>query len=88
MIRLIVENLILFFAPTLIYLGYIWLIRDSRKPEQGLLDDAPIAWLAFGGAALVLATLVLFGQTSGGKPDDGYVAPTVKDGKLVPGHKQ
>lgn len=88
MIRIVVENLLLFFAPTLMYLGYMWLTRDRRPPEKGLLDDAPFAWLAFGGTALVLATLVLFGHTGGGKPDEGYVPPTVKDGKLIPGHKQ
>ncbi len=88
MIRIVAENLLLFFAPTLLYLGYMWLTRDGSTPGKGLLDDAPIVWLAFGGTALVLATLVLFGHTSGGKPDDGYTPPTVKDGKLIPGHKQ
>lgn len=87
MIRIVVENLLLFFAPTLVYLGYIWLTRDSRGPGS-LLEEAPVIWLAAAGMALVLATVVLFGHTGGGQPDDGYAPPTVKDGKLIPGHKQ
>ncbi len=88
MIRIVIENLLLFLAPTFLYLGYIWLTRDQATTGHGMMDEAPFVWLAMAGAALVLATLVLFSNTKGGSPDQGYEPPTVKDGKLIPGHRQ
>ena len=37
------------------------------------------------GAALVIATLVVFGSISGGKPGQVYVPPVLKDGRIEPG---
>lgn len=88
MIRIVIENLLLFLAPTLLYFGYIWLTRDGAASQMGVMDDAPFVWLAAAGAALMLITLVLFENTKGGDPDQGYAPPTVKDGKLIPGHRQ
>ena len=52
------------------------------------MAEAPLVWLAAVGASLVVATMVLFGSTDGGKPDQGYEPPGMKDGKVVPGHQQ
>jgi hypothetical protein len=39
------------------------------------------------GAALVVATLVYFGTvTSGGRPDQTYTPPHMKDGRIEPGN--
>jgi hypothetical protein len=37
------------------------------------------------GAALVIATLVVFGSISSGKPGQTYVPPVFKDGRIEPG---
>ena len=88
MIRVVIENLVLFFAPTLIYLAYAWLRRDGTTAGGQLIAEAPYAWLASIGAAVVMVTMVLFGSTSGGRPDQGYEPPEMKNGKIIPGHQQ
>jgi Family of unknown function (DUF6111) len=83
MIRIVIENIVLFFLPTLIYVTYIALTREEK--QQGLLDDAPLAWLAVAGTVVVVVVLVAFGSTSGGRPDQHYEPPSLKDGKIQPG---
>jgi len=50
-----------------------------------VLRDAPLIWLFVAGAALVIATLVVFGSISSGKPGQTYVPPVFKDGRIEPG---
>jgi hypothetical protein len=85
MIRVVVENIVLFFLPTAIYVTYVLLTRKSDS-KSGVLDDAPLMWLMFAGTAVVFVVLVAFGSTSGGKPGQVYVPPSLnKDGKVEPG---
>ena len=86
MIRIVIENVFLFLLPTLIYVAYVALTRDDDR--KGLLDDAPLIWLAAAGTAIVMITLtvVAFNATSGGRPDQIYEPPSMKDGKIQPGH--
>lgn len=96
MIRLIVEKLLLFLLPTLLYLTYRYFIwrsreRDSEGQEyrqslQRDISDAPLIWLFVAGAVLVFATLIAFGDSDGGKPGQKYYPPVVRDGKIIPGH--
>ncbi len=92
MIRVIVENVLLFLLPTLLYLGYVLLSRaradggGDKAETAGVLDDAPLLWLFGAGALLVIVTLVAFGSTTGGKPGQHYEPPSLEDGKIKPGH--
>ncbi len=89
------RTILLFLLPTLVYLAYMLLAReaagseagtgDTRTP-MGVLNDAPLLYLFAAGVALVLITLVAFGSTSGGKPDQPYTPPAMKDGQIQPGH--
>ncbi len=82
MIRIIVENVILFLLPTLVYVIYVTATRtDSRK---GLFDGAPLAWLLFAGTALMLIVLATYGDDTRGKPGQAYIPPSLKDGKIEP----
>ncbi|MDX2155537.1 MAG: DUF6111 family protein [Hyphomicrobiaceae bacterium] len=84
MIRVVIENIILFLLPTVIYAAYVAATRtDTRK---GILDDAPLVWLLMAGTGLVIVILVAFGSTSGGKPGQVYVPPSLKNGHIEPGH--
>jgi len=85
MIRVVIENLLLFLAPTVIYVAYIYLSRRGKVTPQNVLDEAPLIWLCAAGAALVVITLLTFGSTSGGKPGQTYEPPVLRDGKIVPG---
>ena len=86
MIRVVIENMLLFLAPTLIYVAYVLATRGNKTKTTKVLDDAPLIWLFAAGAALVVITLVVFGNTSGGKPGQTYIPPSIKDGKIEPGH--
>lgn len=81
--RVVIENILLFFLPSAVYALWIWLTRSDSK--QGLFDGAPLLWLATAGTALVFVTLIAFGSTSGGRPDQIYEPAVLKDGKIEPG---
>lgn len=98
MIRVMIENLLLFLLPAVLYLGYRLATRKRGDADTSdttttgghtvrqEINDAPFLWLFVAGAGLVLATLIAFGSTSGGKPGQTYYPPVVKDGVRIPGH--
>jgi hypothetical protein len=87
MIRVIIENILLFLLPTLFYVGYVLLMRDSAA-KKDLLSGAPLVWLFAAGTLLVIIVLVAFGSTSGGRPGQHYEPPSLKDGHIEPGRIQ
>ena len=86
MIRIVVENILLFLLPTFVYVAYIYMTREERPGATRVLDDAPLLWLFVAGALCVIVTLVAFGSISGGKPGQVYTPPVLKDGRIEPGH--
>lgn len=87
MIRIVLENLLLFLLPTLVYVVYVYVARSERAGSAAqVMNDAPLVWLFVAGALLVIVTLVAFGSTSGGKPGQAYDPPVLKDGRVEPGH--
>jgi hypothetical protein len=101
MLRLVVENILLFLLPTVFYVAYAMLRRHlddgSQHADQAtgatsaganvgnILNDAPFIWLALVGAGLVFAVLLLFGSVSPSNPNGTYEPAVYKDGKIVPG---
>lgn len=97
MIRTVVENLLLFLLPTLIYVAWALFQRakaereaendPSGQPVMTVFDDAPLLWLFASGAILVMLTLAVFGNTSsGGSPGQQYQPSVLRDGKIQPSH--
>lgn len=86
MIRIVIENVLLFLMPTLAYVIYALVTRPDARNGAAALDDAPLIWLFAAGAVLLLVTLVFFSSTSGGKPGQSYTPPSIKDGRITPGH--
>lgn len=85
MIRIVIENLLLFLLPTAMYLAYMLLTRRTTS-AGGVVNDAPLIWLFVSGAVLVAATLIYYGATAtGGRPDQTYTPPRMKDGRIEPG---
>ena len=84
MIRIVIENIVLFFLPAAIYVAYVVLTRDD--PRQTLFDGLPLVWLVAAGSAMVVVVLVAFGSSGGGRPDQHYEPPTMKNGRIEPGH--
>lgn len=85
MIRVVAVHLLLFVLPFLAY-GLWLVIRRRPVTEAEGWAEAPFAWLALAGAALVIAgflTLASFGRSD---RDGTYVPSSYIDGKFVPGH--
>jgi len=83
--RLIAFNAIFFLLPFGIYAA--WLV--ATRGTVGTANDWPvrtIAWLAIGGAVLMVAGLVAFTHFTGAPAGSTYVPAQVIDGVLVPGH--
>lgn len=96
MIRVVIENLLLFLLPTLAYIGWVLIARsDTLERTPGgrirasrILDDAPLLWLTAAGTVLLIVVLVAFGNATGGKPGQTYVPPVFKDGRIEPGRME
>ena len=96
MIRVVIENLLLFLTPAFLYFAYVLITGGVEEGADGkvtnpaaeIFDGAPYVWLFFAGTALVLLILVAFGSNSGGKPGQHYAPPAMKDGRIVPGHME
>jgi Family of unknown function (DUF6111) len=86
MIRIVIENILLFLLPTVIYVAYVYMTRDEKPGASRVLDDAPLIWLFVAGAVLMLVTLITFGSMTGGNPGQKYTPPILKDGRIEPGH--
>ena len=85
MIRVVIENILLFLLPTAMYVGYVLLTRSNTSTGT-VINDAPLIWLFVTGALLVGATLVYYGTTTpGGSPGAVYTPPRMKDGQIEPG---
>jgi hypothetical protein len=83
MIRAVIENILLFLLPTVVYVIYVAATR--RDASKGILHEAPLAWLMLAGTALVLIVLATYGSDTGGKPGQGYIPPSMKNGRIEPG---
>jgi hypothetical protein len=85
MIRVVIENILLFLTPMAMYIAYMLLTRRADS-AGAVVSDAPLIWLFVAGALLVVATLVFYGSTSGGRPGQVYIPPHMgKDGRIEPG---
>ena len=87
MIRVVVENILLFLLPAAAYVGYMLLMRSGNTSAGGVVNDAPLVWLFVVGALLVAATLTYYATvTPGGTPGQVYTPPRMgKDGRIEPG---
>lgn len=84
MIRVLIENIVLFLLPTIAYLAYVLLTRRAAQGPARILEGAPLLWLFASGAAIVLLTLTFLSSTTGGKPGEAYRPNVIKDGRIVP----
>lgn len=86
MIRVVVENILLFLLPTAVYLGYVLLTRRTATTGNDIINEAPLVWLFIAGALLVGATLIYYATINPGAPPGAvYTPPRMKDGRIEPG---
>lgn len=77
MIRIIIEKVLIFLLPTIIYVSYILIRRrgQSNVTATSVLDEAPLFWLFALGLALAVGTLALFGSFESAPPGQTYTPP-------------
>jgi hypothetical protein len=86
MVRVVLENIMLFLLPTAVYVGYVLLTRRGASSTGEVINDAPLVWLFIAGAVMVAGTLVYYATiTPGGKAGQIYIPPYMKDGHIEPG---
>ena len=57
MIRVVIENILLFLLPTALYVAFMLLRNRHQRPGSArqIIDDAPIVWLLVAGAIVMIA---------------------------------
>ncbi len=85
MLRVVLENILLFLLPAALYVTYMLLVRQPGGSAQQVLNEAPLVWLFVMGLLVLVAGFVLFGSMKEGLPSQSYEPPVYKDGKIVPG---
>ena len=77
MIRIIIEKVLIFLLPTLIYVGYV-LLRKRNEPNvtaTSVLDEAPLLWLFVIGFMMIIASIAIFGSFDSAPPGQTYTPP-------------
>ena len=82
MIRILVINLVLFLTPFFVVWAWTQFLSSSQPSDRLRKRYAAAALL---GLALVVASLVSYRVSSGNAPSGNYIAPYLKDGKIIPG---
>jgi len=88
MIRIVIQHLLLFLLPLILYAIYLAAMRKRAQiagKTQPRWEDGPWFWLAVGGLALSLAAFAFLGLSGGYKPDSTYTPPRIEGGKVIPG---
>ena len=85
MIRVVIENLLLFLLPAIIYVTFAMLRRPAGTSSTAILNRAPLLTLSLLGATLVISVMAVFGHSGDGKPGQAYEPAVFKDGKVIPG---
>ncbi len=91
MLRKLLTIALPLLLPFLLYWAYLSLAR-RRTGAVGVAgvpprwQEAPWIWMAAAGVALMIASLAVFGLSTGVKPGTRLVPPTMVNGKVVPSH--
>lgn len=87
MVRVVIENVLLFLLPSAMYVAYMLLMRRENSTAGAVVSEAPLVWLFVAGALLVAATLIYYATITPGSPaGKAYTPPRMgKDGRIEPG---
>jgi len=88
MLRIVIQQLLLFLLPLILYAIYVAAMRQraqvtgGKKPDW---EDGPWFWLVIAGVALSIGAFVVFGFVGGASTKSEYIPPRIIDGKVLPG---
>jgi hypothetical protein len=85
MTRAILQELVLFFVPFVLF--GIYLLLRRRNPFTRQAWDGHVPWLVIAGLILAIGALIYLGITAE-RHTGAYVPTHLEDGRLVPGQFQ
>ncbi len=92
MIRIGLECALVFMLPSLVYLGYKFLVGEMADTTTGrsksasdIIDEAPLGWLFAIGSLMLVGTLLAFATLQEQNIDQPYEPAVYKDGRIQQG---
>ncbi len=88
MARIVIQQLLLFLLPLVLYAIYVAAMRQRARVTGGIKpdwEDGPWFWLVVAGVGLSIGAFVVLGVVSGASTKSDYIPPRIIDGKVVPG---
>ncbi len=88
MTRILLNYLLPFLAPLVVYVAYMWWFRRQTLAAGGTpprWHEGPWYWFVLAGFLLVLAGVIALGLTGIGERDVDYAPARLIDGRIVPG---
>lgn len=88
MARIVIQHLLLFLLPLILYAIYIAAMRQraqmtgAAKPNW---EDGPWFWLVVAGIVLSIGAFLVLGFVGGAPTTSDYIPPRIIDGKIIPG---
>ena len=88
MARIVIQQLLLFLLPLILYAIYVAAMRQrarmigAAKPNW---EDGPWFRLVVAGIVLSIGAFVFLGISGGAPTTSDYIPPRIIDGKIVPG---
>lgn len=84
---MVILRLLLFLLPFLLFFGWLWLMRRSKRAE-GELDERTerrIVGAAVAGIVVMIGGFFAFAAIFSADPSRDYVPPRFEDGEIKPG---
>jgi hypothetical protein len=84
MLRQLLTELVLFFAPFAAYALFLWATRAGvLHPDSWSL--VIVGWLSAAALVLIIGSFIVIAQFTGAPPGSTYVPAHVENGRFVPG---
>jgi hypothetical protein len=85
MIRSVVTELVLFFAPFALYALFLWAARSGGVLDRANWPLRNVSWLLIAAFVLVIGSFIVLAQWGGAPPRSTYIPAHIENGKFVPG---
>ena len=88
MLRIVIQQLLLFLLPLILYVIYVAAMRQRAQATGGVKpnwEDGPWFWLVAAGVGLSIGAFVTLGFVGGASTESDYIPPRIIDGKILPG---
>jgi hypothetical protein len=85
MLRSILAELLLFLAPFVLYVLYLWATQRGGALARANWSLARVLYLVIAAIVTVIVGLLLLAELGGSPPRSTYIPAHIENGKFVPG---